>query len=225
MMAGPMHFSMAHAESDEPNLNALAALAEGRLSIAERATALEHLESCVRCRRIAAELMRARSRTPNTLWTWRALPLAASLAIAAVGGGVYWLARDAGGTRRVDIPPSPSQPGIAPAQQSPAAGSGTGAGETGAATPRPERTPRVEPSDRTRAAGTRTIAGKTFRLVAGEWVDADYRVADAASIVDVRSREDFDAREQLRPFGALGRRFTVVVDRIVYRVDLPATGR
>src|SRR3989442_15992137 len=104
-MTGPMQFSMAHAYGDEPNLNALAALAEGRLSVAERATALEHLESCVRCRTIAAELTRARaSRTPNTVWTWRALPLAASLAIAAVGGGVYWLPRGAPGTRPVDIP-------------------------------------------------------------------------------------------------------------------------
>jgi hypothetical protein len=75
--------------------------------------------------------------------------------------------------------------------------------------------------DRTRAADTRSLGGKTFRLVAGEWIDVGYRLGDALPIDDIRSREELDARDLLRPFAALGRHFTVVVDDRVYRVAIP----
>jgi len=75
--------------------------------------------------------------------------------------------------------------------------------------------------DRTRAAGTRSLGGKTFRLVAGEWIDVDYHLSDLLPVVDVRSRDDLTAHPALGPFTALGRRFTVVVDGTVYRVAIP----
>ena len=77
------------------------------------------------------------------------------------------------------------------------------------------------PPDRTRAAGTRSLEGRTFRLVAGEWIDVEYRVIDALPADDIRSREELDARDVLRPFAALGRNFTVVLNGRVYRVALP----
>jgi len=219
-----MQSSVVHGDGDEPDLNVLAALVEGRLSGPEHASALEHLGSCARCRTVVGELARARAiGAPAAVWRWRTLPLAASLAIAVAGGSIYWLTRDTGAPRRSEVPPSSSQPVVTPQPQPPATGSG--AGVTSPATTRPEPVPRVAPPDRTRASGTRTLGGKTFRLVAGERVDVDYRIADAAGVVDIRSRADFHAREQLQPFSALGRRFTVAVNGTVYRVDLPPSDR
>lgn len=73
-------------------------------------------------------------------------------------------------------------------------------------------------------SGLRETAGKTFRFVAGEWVDQAYdrrarlpevRVTAAAEREAVVQREP-----ALAPFSALGRRVLVVVDGTVYVFDI-----
>ena len=216
-MTPAMPVSMAHNPGDEPNLNALAAFADGGLSEQERASVVEHLASCGRCRTIAAELAReAAGRQVAARWPRRALPIAASVAIAIVGGGLFWLVRDRGPSRDISPPPAAVRP-AAPAQPRPSAPE-RGAQPLSSPPPAP-RPP--EPPDRLRASATRSVAGKSFRLVAGEWVDVDYRLADAAAVVDVRTPEALAEHEQLRRFADLGRRFTVLLDGTAYRVDLP----
>jgi hypothetical protein len=214
-MASPMD----HANGGEPDFDALAGFVDNGLGRSERAQLVDHLASCDRCRTIVAEL--ARSRAParsGRSFISVALPLAASLMLAVAGGGLYWLVRTPGsGVLPAVEPSSPNPP--APAQPS-----------------SPGATPSVSPSgtpfrgrpatasnapDRTRAAGTRSLGGKTFRLVAGEWIDVEYRLSDFLPVVDVRSRDDLTAHPALGPFTTLGRRFTVVGGGTVYRVEIP----
>jgi hypothetical protein len=214
-MASPMD----HSNGGEPDFDAIAAFVDDRLGRSERSQLLEHLVSCPRCRTIVAEL--ARTRAPA--WSVRsltavALPLAASLMLALASGGLYWLVRTPGSgvspavePSRPDLPApgQPSSPGATPAVS-----------PSGTPAPGRSATPADVP-DRTRTSGTRSLGGKTFRLVAGEWIDADYRLSDFLPMVDVRSRDDLAAHPALGPFNTLGRRFTVVVDGTVYRVAIP----
>jgi hypothetical protein len=218
-MASPME----HPNGGEPDFDALAAFVDDRLGRSERAQLLEHLASCERCRTIVAELVRTRAPTRSVRFlTAVALPLAASLMVAVAGGGLYWLVR----TPSNSVPPTvePSRPNPpAPAQpSSPGATPEVTPGVSPSGAPAPARaaTPPDEP-DRTRAAGTRSLGSKTFRLVAGEWIDVDYRLTDFLTVVDVRSGDDLTAHPALGPFTALGRRFTVVVEGTVYRVAIP----
>jgi putative zinc finger protein len=219
-------FSAEHADGGEPDFNRLAAVAEGRLHARERSRVLEHLASCAECRSIVAELARGRGRR-RTVRNVATLPLAASLAIATVSGGIYWLVRDHAphGAAPLSQPPSAAPAVVAPSSQSsPARPVGPGVvspaepAQTGGAAPR-------SPQDRTRAAGTRSVAGKTFHLVAGEWIDAGYRLNDFLPEVDIRSRADLDAHAELGRFAGLGRRFTVVVNGTVYHIALPPIRR
>lgn len=215
-MAPPMD----HANRSEPDFDALAAFVEDSLGRSKRAELLEHLASCERCRTIVAELARARATRPIGSLIAVALPLAASLMIAVAGGSVYWLVRSTSSSRVLPAissskpnPPAPAQPSSPGATPS----------VSPSATPsRGRSTTPPDAPDRTRAAGTRFVAGKTFRLVAGEWIDVEYRPIDVLPIDDVRSREELEALDILRPFAVLGRRFTVVVDDRVYRVAIPS---
>jgi anti-sigma factor RsiW len=212
---------MSHADNSEPDVAALAMFVDDRLSGPERASAIDHLASCARCRTIVAELTRARAAAPRGVWrVSRAFPVAAGLAIALVGGSVYWWSRDAGPDRAAPVvPPAtapvapPSTPPVVPAPvvitpPAPAA-SGTGADTDGR-------------GDRTRAAGTRSVGAKGFRLVAGDWIDLEYRPGDFLPVIDVTSPDELTAHPVLGPFTPLGPRFTVVIDGNVYRVALPA---
>jgi anti-sigma factor RsiW len=219
-MASPMD----HTNGSEPDFDALAAFVDDRLGRSERARLLEHLASCERCRTIVAELVRTRAPTRSVRsFPGVALPLAASLMVAVAGGGLYWLVRTPSSSQ---IPPAvepsrptppapaqPSSPGVTPGVAPSFSTSGTPNSGKSATSP--------DAPDRTRAAGTRSVGSRTFRLVAGEWIDVDYRLTDLMTVVDVRSVDDLRAHPALGPFTALGRRFTVVVDGTVYRVAIP----
>lgn len=215
-----MRSFMDHAAGGEPDFEVLSAFADDRLSDSDRARAIEHMASCGRCRTIVAELTRSRSNArPAVSRRAGALPLAASLAIAMVGGTVYWVLRDTGANPVAPVvQPSRPEPATAPPSRSAIPGSIS----PSPAPSTPARPPnRAEPSDRTRATGAKSVGGRTFRLVAGEWIDDDYRLTDLLPVVDVQSRDNLTAHPTLDPFTALGRRFTVVVDRTVYRVAIP----
>jgi hypothetical protein len=220
LMRDSMSAPIDHTNGSEPDFDAVAAFVDDRLGPSERAQLLEHLASCERCRTIVAELARTRAPTRSVRSSIAvALPIAASLMLAVAGGGLYWLTHPTNRSTvlpavepsRPDAPPpaQPSSPGVTPSVSP-------------AATPAPGRsaTPADVP-DRTRAAGTRSVGGKTFRLVAGEWIDVDYRLTDLPTVVDVRSVDDLRAHPALGAFTALGRRFIVVVDGTVYRVAIP----
>jgi hypothetical protein len=70
-------------------------------------------------------------------------------------------------------------------------------------------------------SGGRVIAGKTFRMTGGEWVDTSFDVATALPTVIVRGGEERSALLQrvpeLAPYSELGSRVTVVWQGTVYR--------
>jgi anti-sigma factor RsiW len=207
---------MRHEETDEPDFQALAACADNRLSAAERARAIEHLASCARCRTIVAELVRSRhTARPSVSRFSGALALAASLTVALAGGTIYWVMRDTGPGPATTVAqpaaPLPGAPAPAPAP-------------TPSLPPRPApATPSIPglPPDRPRSGGPRVVGGKTFQLIAGEWVDRGYHLADGLRIIDIQTDDDVKSHPALAAFAELGPRFTVVIGGAVYRVTLP----
>jgi Putative zinc-finger len=182
----------------EPDLNVLAALVEGTLSDEERSATIAHVASCATCRAVVAGLGRGlepagRPRLP--MWVFS---MAATVALAVIGGGLYWAGQRAGS-------PGPAAPVAMPVPP--------------AAAPQPA--PAGAPDDTTRSASVRHLGGKTFRLVAGEWIDTAYDPAALLPVVALNSPEDLKsalaAEPALQPFLALGPRFTVVVQGTVYR--------
>ena len=199
--------------TEEPHdLNRLAALVEDRLGTDDREQLIAHLADCTMCRDVLATLTREHLQTQPV----RRVPFAwMSVAAVLVLASAVVLLRP-----RFYPPPEATVPQAAPEPQAPAA-------QPPVAAPTVPTQPRrtTEPFD-TRRGSERTVDGKTFRLVAGEWVDSSYREIDGLPVVDVRSaaeRADLIARTPaLAPFTGLGNRVTVVWDKIVYRFDLPA---
>ena len=199
----------------------VAALAEGRLDREERARVLEHLAACRPCREVFATLAREGEgvaayrpaagfgATASRAW----LPLAATIVLAT--GSALWVLRGA--------------PAIAPPQVTASMRPVSASPEVRvSATPPPLAavSPSKAPGDAKRSAAPRRVAGKTFRLVAGEWIDTSFDPLATLTAVDVTTpaeREAALAREpRLRPYAALGPRVTVVLDGAVYRFGPPA---
>jgi hypothetical protein len=70
----------------------------------------------------------------------------------------------------------------------------------------------------------RRVAGKRFRLVSGEWIDADFDSAHFLPEVNVSSADERAALlarlPALTPYAALGERVLVVHEGTVYRFRL-----
>ena len=134
------------------------------------------------------------------------LPLAATLVIATAAGLLVFR-RPAPVT---DTPAPP--PAVQPAVPNPPL-------------PAPTLPAPAPPEDvTTRRSGTRTIGSKTFRLVAGEWVDSTYDPLGLLPVENVTPsvRDAILAKvPALQPFTDLGPRFIVVVDGVVYRFGTP----
>ena len=147
------------------------------------------------------------------------LPMAASLAVAAVGALLLTMPR-----RIADAPvapPAPSrQPIRPPAVATPA---------PPPASPQPGARPNPAPpetADLVRRRGAiRQIGGKTFRLVAGEWLDSSYDPGALLPVVDVTSDESrraaFLRMPALEAYATLGDRVTVVYEGSAYRFAPP----
>ncbi len=192
----------------EPDLNLLAAHFEGALSSRESADLAAHLAACRACRTTAALMSRAfprdsvrRPGTPVVGW----LALAATLVLATIVG--IRIAREP--SLRVPAPepgPVPTAPAENPSP--PAAASAAPAA------------PAVEPRD-VKRGGDRRVAGKAFRLVAGEWVDRSFDPTSALPIVEVPDPQSRDAvlaeQPNLAPYVGLGDRVLVVFHGTVYR--------
>jgi hypothetical protein len=197
----------------EPDLNALAAHAEGRLGSAESEALLDHLSECSSCRNTAALMVRALAADPSA--TRRRIPaaarwlaLAATLLVATIVG--LRVSRD-----RPDAPTTPApRPTSGPAAASvPAA----------APDPSPQASTAPLPSDRKRGGADRKIADKSFRLIAGEWVDAAYQPAAGLPVVEASGPEArrrlLEEHPALAPYLAARDRILVVLDGTVYRVE------
>ena len=217
--------------------NLLAAFAESRVSDEERRLVTEHLTSCGACRSALAALARATDEAhtvdradaavaqavrPRFLSlrpvAW--LPVAAVLAIATVSGiRLLRMAPPPSGSP-VTQTPNPAPPQVPPALGTPSAG-------TNAPSPGTPQTPRVDPPGvdpgllPTRGTEQR-VGGKTFRLVAGEWIDNAYD--RLASLPEVRTATPEETTTLIRrvpalePYATVGDRVLVVVDGTIYRL-------
>lgn len=201
----------------EHDLNLLAAYVEGRLDGSERERFVAHLARCADCRTTLAALARDRDDSGSARWlaqvphsAW--LPLAAVLVLATATS--LSLLREP-----ISAPPAVATPSPAesPAQPRPSP------------TPTPEAgsspSPPLPPSDERllvkRGGGRRSVAGKTFRLKAGEWTDASFDPQAGLPVIEVSGageRADLLARlPALGSFAALGGRVLVVWEGTVYR--------
>jgi hypothetical protein len=73
-----------------------------------------------------------------------------------------------------------------------------------------------------RSAG-RSVAGKTFRMAGGEWIDTSFDLSTALPTVIARGRDERTALleriPELAPYAGLGDRVTVVWQGTVYRFE------
>ena len=203
----------------------LAAFLEGRLDLREREVMTGHLAGCAECRQALALLARAAhagliprpapaARPGPTLRRWQPLAAAAVLVVAvATVTRLSWPPAPAGETAPspppgVSRPPPPSPDEAAPAPSSPPAG----------AVPRADA---LDPGVLVTRGGVRRVAGKTFRLAAGEWTDASFDPAAGLPITEAHGpdqRSSLLSRvPALAPYAALGERVLVVLDGTVYR--------
>jgi hypothetical protein len=213
-----------------PDLNAIAAFVDDRLAHAERVVVVQHLSECAECRVMLAAFGRAQAAFPSRPHesvgltrrlrapaTW--LLLAATVTIATSVG----LLVSRGGSEADRVlsngrPPQPEVPSAAPTAAVSPPLSAT-APET-RSTPAPKPLPPAADDLTTRRSGVRQLGGKTFRLVAGEWVDSDY---DPLSLLPVETVSAstraslLDRMPELKPYAALGPNVLVVHRGVVYR--------
>jgi hypothetical protein len=199
-----------------PDLNALAALREGTLDAQERENVEEHLARCRECRATLATELRAgapvSSAGPSaTAW----LAAAAGLAVATlVGVRVASTERPA---------PVTARPAETPAAASPEA-SESGTLAPAAPVPRPSAAG-IDESFLPRRSGRARVGDKSFRLVAGQWVDDAYDGAALLPVVTAATAAErgalMESMPALVPFAALGDRVLVVFDGTVYRFEPP----
>jgi anti-sigma factor RsiW len=207
----------------EPDLNAVAAYAEGRLAPAERLSVEGHLASCAECRGTAALYVRAqggeggrRGVSPALRW----LAAAAGLLLATVVGlRVAWLNQSSAPLKASPTPPAPAGSAARPVLPEPPP-----APREGQPPARPADRPPSEPIDESLLAkrgAAKRVAGKTFRLVVGEWRDSELDPVSELPVVEIRTAEERDALlarlPALTPYAGIGDRVTVVLDGTVYR--------
>lgn len=195
----------------------LAAYVEGRLDEEERRALTVHLGACADCRQALAMLARATGVLPLAAKrrlvarpVWLALAATVLLATFAVrrldgpiAGGVE---EKPGGSVASSIATPPAPPS-AIAQASPSV---------------PADDPMLDPGLLVkRGAVQRHAGGKSFRLLAGEWVDSGFDPTASLPTMQIQGSAARAAVLQrlpaLGPFAALGDRVVVVFEGRVYR--------
>jgi hypothetical protein len=210
-----MDENKANRVAHEPDLNLLAAECDGKLGNEESAKLAAHLAECRACRETAARMARALAaepaRRPGTQAIAGWLALAATLVLASIVG----------------IRISREQPSVAPSPRpasrptAPAAVLQPPEPTSAIAAPGAPAAAAAEPPD-VKRGGERRAAGKTFRLVAGEWVDRAYDPTAGLPVVEVSDPEArrglLAKRPDIAPCLELGDRVLLVLDGTVYRV-------
>ncbi len=220
-----------------PDVNALAAFIDNRLSETERRAFIVHLGQCAECRGTLAAYARGalplaapsagdapsatRPLFRRVVW----LPVAATLLLATTVGIKVWRMPDPASPAVAPAPPpasaAPATPDAVPPGGAALPGSEPTPGPAAAA-PAAPRNPAPAPQPNTmRSGGDRLVGDKTFRLVAGEWIDAAY---DPLALLPIEPVEGPGARAALlsrvpalAPYADLGARVVVVHDNVVYR--------
>jgi hypothetical protein len=207
-----------------PDLNALAAFIDRRLPEADHAGVVTHLVGCAECRALVAAYARGqmpvdvsahesagpRSRSLFRPAVW--LPIAATLALATTAALIVSRGD------RASIPPSTTPP-IAPQPSRPPIDT---APQPSSPPPSSASPPPADPGSlAARRGAVRQINGKTFRLVAGEWIDSAYDPLALLPVQEITGPEARDALLSRVPllaqYAALGPRVTVAHDGIVYQ--------
>jgi hypothetical protein len=202
--------------------NLLAAFLENRLSPDERREMERHLADCRDCRETlaASSTLSSPSEKPTAFRMPVWLAAAATLAVAG------WFGYR---TFTVERPSAPDSPRQSPsAAVSPAAPAGPDAPApppaivpppSGSA-PQAPRAGEAEEPLATKRGSERRIGSKTFRFVAGEWVDSAFDPTAGLPVVETRTAGERRALVErvpaLAPFARMGGRVTVVVDGTVY---------
>ena len=206
-----MALSKDEMRSPHPDLNALAAFIDHRLSEADRTVCIDHLNECAECRTLLATYARGTEVRPRLrgMTTW--LPLAATLALVTTAGVMVWRMTPSPGitgpASPTTSPPLPTPPTLAEPQQPPTS-------------PAPVRPNPAANSPGPTRSGERIVGGRVFQLVAGEWIDSRYDPLGLLPVVeiDAAARADFLTRvPALAPYAALGPRVVVVHEGVVYR--------
>ena len=206
----------------------LAAYVENRLDARERDVVTVHLAGCSECRQVLALLARAAGsgflsvpapaaqERPGLGRRW--LALAATLVIVGAAiSRVNWSP-----VPEDEAPPSAPPPGVstfppAAPRETPVAPS-TSPPASEARDVRPER---LDPALLAKRGAGRRVAGKTFRLAAGEWVDTAFDAAAGLPTTVANGPGERSALlsrlPALAPYAALGERVVVVFEGTVYR--------
>jgi hypothetical protein len=186
---------------DQPHdLDLLAAFAEGRLDEPDRQRVIGHVAECVECRQTLAHVGRALAE--GRLQTAERRSAAA---------GIRWT------DPRVLLPLAASVlvGTFAWFQLAKSPDRSAGGGPPAAGVPEDELLT-------TRSAG-RVVAGKTFRMTSGEWIDASFDASAGLQSVTVRGAGERSALlariPDLAPFTELGDRVVVVWEDTVYRFE------
>jgi anti-sigma factor RsiW len=210
------------------DLNLVAAFVEDRLDDTERQQLVAHLAGCAECRATLAAYARAAgpgqpaqaaaTLTPSSWRRW--MPIAATLALATIGGVVALVNRDSSALPpTVDTNPPTAQPPAAESPRTSPAPPPSGPGRGPASAPSTPASPSANPT--LRRGSDHIVGGKTFALVAGDWIDRSYDRLALLPVVDVRTASERDtllARiPALKPFAAIGPRVLVVHEGTVYR--------
>jgi hypothetical protein len=186
---------------DQPHdLDLLAAFAEGRLDEPDRQRVIGHVADCVECRRTLAQLGRALAegglQNPERRLTTAGIRWSSVRVWLPIAASVL-----IGTFAWFQFASSPDHS---------AGGEPPAAGVT-------------EDELLTKRSAGRVVAGKTFRMAAGEWVDAAFDPTLGMQTVTIRgseARSDLLIRiPGLAPFTELGDRVVVVWEGTVYRFE------
>jgi putative zinc finger protein len=197
----------------------LAAYVEGRLDAGERRAMTVHLGACADCRQALAMLARA----PGVL------PLAAKprlvarpvwLALAATVLLATYAVRRLDGPIATGVEPGPSPMGGVASSVATPPPSHPATAEPSPGSSVPANGPMLDPGLLVKR-GLRQAGGRSFRLLAGEWVDTGFDSKASLPTVLIKGPAERAAAVQrqpaLGPYAALGDRVVVVFEGTVYR--------
>jgi anti-sigma factor RsiW len=206
----------------EHDANLLAAFLEDRLSPPERRAVEGHLADCRDCRQTLATWGMANAqpaRRPSLkLPAW--LGAAAALALAG------WFGYQVVSVEHRSVSPAPPKTPEVAHSKIESAQPAAPTSERASSVPSPDVRPRAEEPLTTRRGGERRLGSKTFRFVAGEWIDSSFDPIAGLPIVEARGRKERRAAvarvPELAPYVRLGDHVTVVVGGTVYRFLPPS---
>lgn len=224
------------AHLDDSNL--LAAYVEDRLSGEERRIVTKHLVGCEACRATLAAMARNSddlsaaalvetervAETPRRVQSIRRiawLPIAAGLVVATVSGIRFLMTAEPPASAPAVPQPEAGQ-SMSPAREQSVPRASTPSPQSPQAAVPSGDPANIEPNVLVRRGSERRIGEKTFRLVAGEWIDTAYD--PIAALPEVRTATPEETTTLVRRVPALGRyatlgaRVLVVLDGTVYRL-------